>query len=651
MQKMQTTRYVIIGTAGHVDHGKTTLIRALTGTDTDRLQEEKARGMTIDLGFAQLRLPSPEPGALAIEAGIVDVPGHERFVKNMLAGAGGVDVALVVVAADEGPMPQTREHLDILTLLQVEHGVVALTKADLADADLRELAVDATREALEATPLAQAPIIPVSAESGEGIEALLAGLARAVFAAPLRDRRAPFRLPVDRVFSLPGVGTVVTGTLVAGTLASGDPVSVQPQNLQTRARTLQTHNQRVDAVVAGMRVAVNLPGVVVSEIERGAVLCSPGTLQATQLFDAHVGLLRSAPRLLRHRERVRLHLGTGEVLARVLLLEGNEAAPVEAGKNERVFAAQLLCETPAAPVRGERFVVRTYSPQRVIGGGTVLDPHPVRRYRRGDAAAQALFEARGADDLVDQVYAALAAQHRDWAPGELAADLGMPEENVRPVLALLEEQGRAVAFPDGRWVSDLVVGRLGDTARRVLATYHKQNPLRRAMPPGGLRTPLAKAASVRDFNSVLTFLEIEGVLAVEPTLGVRLPEHEVTVPPGWQSAADTLLRVFGEAGLQPPPPDFLQRDYPRDVPVLTLLNILAERGELVRVADDLFFHPSAMAHLKETIRRLAHGNEGVTVGTVRDATGSSRKFILPLLEYLDAQHFTRRQGDARVLAE
>lgn len=639
-------KHVIIGTAGHVDHGKTTLIRALTGTDTDRLQEEKARGMTIDLGFAHLGLPDPGGGA-PVAAGIVDVPGHERFVKNMLAGAGGVDVALVVVAADEGPMPQTREHLDILALLGVAHGVVALTKTDLADDDLRELAAEETRAALAGTPLAGAPLVPVSAETGEGMADLVAALAAAAAAVPPRPvEGVPFRLPVDRVFSLPGVGTVVTGTLVAGRLAPGDAVVVQPQNLHTRARTLQTHNQRTPEATAGMRVAVNLPGVEVTQIERGAVLAPPGALAATQLFDARLSLLPGAPRPLPHRARVRLHLGTGEVLARLLLLEGTALAP-----GAREAPVQLLCETPAAPARGERFVLRTYSPQRVVGGGIVVDPSPARRYRRGDRSALALFDARATGEAADAVYAALAARHADQTPGEVAAAAGLDEAAALAALADLAAEGRAVALPDRRWLSDVAAARLRETARRTLAAYHRQNPLRRAMPEGGLRAPLAKAAVVRDMGALLAWLEAEGVLVAEGATGVRLPEHDVSIPPGWQKAADAVLDAYRVGGLTPPAPDDLQRNYPRDVPIRTILNILAEQGQVVRVAEDLFFHAEAMGSVKETIRRLAGTPPGVTVATLRDATGSSRKFILPLLEYLDAQRFTRRQGDARVLVE
>jgi selenocysteine-specific elongation factor len=634
-------RHVIIGTAGHVDHGKTTLIRALTGIDTDRLAEEKARGMTIDLGFAHLALPGDPP----IQAGIVDVPGHERFVKNMLAGAGGVDVALVVVAADEGPMPQTREHLDILTTLGVARGVVALTKTDLADDDLRAFAADLTREALEATPLKDAPLVPVSAETGAGMDDLRAALARVAADVPARSADAPFRLPVDRVFTLPGVGTVVTGTLVAGTLSVGDAIAVQPQDLSTRARALQTHKEKVERAEPGMRVAVNLPGIEVGQIERGAVLCPPGTLAATPLFDVHLSVLPSAHRPLRHRERVRLHLGTGEVLARLLLLDGSEAAP-----GARDVAVQLLCETPAAPARGERFVVRTYSPSRAIGGGVVLDPAPARRYRRGDEAAQTLFEARGTEDAVAHVYAALAGRHADFTPAELAVATETDEAQVGAALETLAAQNRAVPLSDGRWLSDVAAARLRDTARRVLAAYHKQNPLRKAMPREGLRAPLAKAATVRDFNAALAYLASQQALAGEGAGGVRLPEHDVAMPPGWQKAADEILAAYEAADLTPPSPDNFQANLPRDVNVRAILNILAENGQLVRIADDLYVHATAMERVKETIRRLAATPDGITVGTVRDATGSSRKFILPLLEYLDAQRFTRRQGDNRVLA-
>lgn len=635
-------KHIIIGTAGHVDHGKTTLIRALTGIDTDRLAEEKARGMTIDLGFAFLPLPGDPP----LLAGIVDVPGHERFVKNMLAGAGGVDVALLVVAADEGPMPQTREHMDILNVLGVGRGVVALTKTDLADPDLRELAEAETLAALAGTPLEGAPVIPVSAQTGQGIEELKAALARIAATVPSRDAAAAFRLPVDRVFSLPGVGTLVTGTLVAGTLRVGDVVEVQPQGLTTKARTLQAHHHKIEIAEPGMRVAVNLPGIEVGQIERGAVLAPPGILRATDLLDVRLMLLPSVSRPVRHRERVRVHLGTGEILARVLLLEEDDIAP-----GSRDIAAQLLCETPAAPARGEAFVVRTYSPSRVVGGGTVVEPRPARRYRRGDEAALALFEARGSSQVEQGIYAILAARHEERRLAEVAAAASITSEVAHVALQSLADSGRAVALPGGdAYLSDLAAERLRDTARRTLGQFHRQNPLKKAMPREGLRGPLSKAATVRDFTALLGLLQDEGVLVTEGAHGVRLPEHEVTMPAGWRKAADEMVEVYQAAGFQPPSPGNFQANYPRDINVQAILGILTENGDLVRLADDLYLHRDAYEEAKAQVRRLAGTPEGISVGTLRDATGSSRKIILPLLEYMDAQRFTKRVGDLRVLA-
>ena len=637
---MMQARQVIIGTAGHVDHGKTSLIQALTGTNPDRLAEEQARGMTIDLGFAFLDLPGDPP----IAAGIVDVPGHERFVKNMLAGAGGVDVALFVVAADEGPMPQTREHSDILTVLGVTRGVVALTKCDVADAELRELAEETTREMLAKTPLADAPLIPVSAVTGEGLDALKTALARIAATVPPRDAAAPFRLPVDRVFSMAGVGTIVTGTLIAGTLRVGDSIAVQPQDLRTKARTLQTHNQKVEAATPGMRIAVNLPGIEVGQIERGAVLCPPGTLTATTLIDVRLTLLPDAPRPLRRRERARVHLGTGEILARVQLMDRAEIAPGESN-----IPAQLLCETPAAPIRGERFVVRSYSPAHAIGGGVIVETNPTRRYRAGDAAAQRLFEARGSGEMTDTIYAGLAARPADFSVAEIAQAASVTPERAMIALETLVEERRAFVLTDGRYLSNVAAERLRETARRTLTAYHRQNPYRKAMARDNLRVPLSKAAIIKDFNAAVTFLVAQGVAVAEDETNLRLPDHEVVLPQGWKRPAAEMLTVYQSAGFNPPAPDNFQANYPRDVNVRTILTILAETGELVHIGDDLYLSAETFAAALAHLRRLAVTPEGATVGTLRDATGSSRKIILPLLEYLDARRLTRRTGDKREL--
>jgi selenocysteine-specific elongation factor len=630
-------RHVIIGTAGHVDHGKTTLIKALTGTDPDRLAEEQARGMTIDLGFAMLTLPNQ------IQAGIVDVPGHERFVKNMLAGTGGVDVALLIVAADEGPMPQTREHLDILTTLGVHSGVVALTKIDLADPELRELAELETRSALAKTTLADAPIIAVSAATGAGLEALLDALAIAAENAPLRSASAPLRLPIDRVFSLPGIGTVATGTLVSGTLSVGDAVALEPQGLLSKARTLQNHSAKIERATPGMRIAVNLPGIDVGQIERGSVLCAPNSLASTTLIDVRLSVLESVSRPLKHRERVRLHLGTGEILARTVLLNGAEIA---SGVSD--VAVQFLLESAAAPARGERFVIRTYSPAHAIGGGIIVDPKPARKYRRGDEAAIALFEAHGAGTLEDSVYAQLTARHEELTVSELAKSLGTDPEAA---LENLVDSGRAFVIGGERYLSDLAAQRLRETAIRALKQHHQQNPLKKGMPQSGLRAPLAKAAGFKDFNAIIAFLLAENVCVLEVKNHVRLPEFEAKMPEHWQKAADHLLTVYQSAGFTPPDPKDFQANYPRDVSIASILMMLTEDEKLVKIADELYLSREAFETARQAIRKLAKTPDGITVGSLRDALGSSRKIILPLLEHLDGVRFTKRVGDTRVLAE
>jgi selenocysteine-specific elongation factor len=596
--------------------------------------------MTIDLGFAFLELPGNPP----LFAGIVDVPGHEKFVKNMLAGAGGVDIALLVIAADDGVMPQTREHLDILTILGITQGVVALTKSDSVDADWLELVKETVQETLQATPLCNAPIISVSSVTGVGIPELKQALAQIARSLPERDARSAFRLPIDRVFSLAGVGTVVTGTLVCGTLRLGDTVEIQPQGLTSKARTLQTHNQRVDEAMPGMRVAVNLPGVEVGALERGAVLAPPGVLKPTTLTDVHVMVLPSAHRPLHHRERVRVHLGAGEVLARLLLLEGSEVPPSSAA-----VPAQLLWEEAVAPARGERFVLRTYSPLRTIGGGTVLEPVAARKYRRGDATALALFDARGTGETTQAVYAVLAAHHHDFTVAEVANATGLEANLVQVALDSLADEGKVIAFGNGLYMADSTAVRLRETAQKNLAQFHQKSPLKKAMRRENLRAPLSKAATFRDLPALLYWLEREEVLCFEGEVGVRLPEHEVVIPPGWKKPAEEILAVYQSAKFQPPSPDNFQANYPRDVNVRTILTILAENDQLVHISDDIFLSAEAFREIKEVIRQLGASPDGITVATVRDATESSRKVILPLLEYLDSHKFTRRQGDIRVL--
>ena len=643
----ENRKYVIIGTAGHVDHGKTTLIRALTGTDTDRLSEEKARGMTIDLGFATLLLPGDPP----IEAGIVDVPGHERFVKNMLSGAGGVDVALVVVAADEGPMPQTREHLDILQTLGIARGVVALTKTDRADAELVEIAGLTVREALEGSLLADIPIVPVSAETGEGLDALRAALAVAAGSVPPVRPGEQFRVPVDRVFTLPGVGTVVTGTLSGGRLTAGEAITVQPQGIATRARTLQTHGQKIDAAVPGQRVAINLPGVEVGQIERGAVLAPTGALAATTLVDVYLSLLPTAPRPLKHGERIRLYLGAGRNAGADSPAQRNGH---RTGRDERRRPTNLRIARRAdtrRAIRSTDLQPGALRRWRNHFGPKACPPHSARAYRwplrRRNYSRRAPTRRRAASIATPprRVYAALATRHEDRSADELAGASGVDRAAVDAALGALAEAARAFRLPDGRFLSDLAAKRVTDTARRVLDAYHRQNPLRKAMPRDDLRAPLAKAATIRDYAAALGFLREQGVLVTEG-IGIRLPTHEVTGADRLAQTRRRYSRRLRRGGISAARARQLSGELPpRHQRPRDLEHPDRKTTNSSISADDLYLHRDALARVRALLPQLAATSEGITVGSLRDATGSSRKVILPLLEYLDAQKWTIRAGD------
>src|SRR5258708_6323607 len=481
-------KHVIIGTAGHVDHGKTTLIKALTGTDTDRLKEEQERGMTIDLGFAALTLPDGS------KAGIVDVPGHERFLKNMLAGAGGVDVVLLVIAADESVMPQTSEHLDILRLLDVKNGIVALTKADMVDEEWLLIVEDDVRGHLKDTFLAEAPIIPVDSISGRGIADLKKELISAVSRAEARNATLPFRVPVDRVFTRPGFGTVITGTLVAGTMRIGDGVEILPQRLHTRVRGLQSHGKSQEFVEAGSRVAVNLAGVETASLERGAVLAPPSVMAPTQACDAVFRLLAGSPKALSNRARVRVYIGTAEILGRMQILSGDNLQPGSQGY------LQFRAEEPFACARGDRFVVRTYSPMATIGGGTGLDPAP-QRHRAKDAAVLSSLAAKERGSPEDLVVTFLISSPVGGFRKDIAKTLGLADSQVASAVSALLESGEILELEAGRLINKGAVAAATTRATRGLTAFHSSNPLRPGMPKEELRGRFGKHMDARTFGS------------------------------------------------------------------------------------------------------------------------------------------------------
>jgi len=630
-------KHVIIGTAGHVDHGKSTLITALTGINPDRLKEEQERGMTIDLGFASLTLPGGQV------VGIVDVPGHERFLKNMLAGAGGVDVVLLVIAADEGIMPQTREHLDILRLLDVKAGVVALTKCDLVDEEWLQLVTEEVRRFLQDTPLRDAPVLAVSAVTGQGLDALRLALQEAVERVPPRETNAPFRLPIDRVFTLAGAGTVVTGTLVSGRIGVGSAIEILPVGITTRARQIQVHGRRVEEAVAGSRVAINLPGVEKTAIERGMVCVPPGLFRSTQAFDAQVTLLPDAVKALAHRTRIRVYLGTAEVIGRVSLLDNER---LELGAQGFV---QIRLEEPLVCARGDRFVIRTYSPMFTLGGGVVLEPH-APRHKRFAPVVIAHLGSLLTGEPAERVLAILAQAPEGLDALELARRAETDVSRVSQWLQRLEQEGQVLRVGE-RWFARSVWQELLERVRQALERYHQQNPLRAGMPREELRSTTARHLSPRLFEALLTRWQEEGVIASQGAL-VRLADFSIRLNERQQRLAERVAQVIREGGSTPPPVAVIAQQVgaPPDA-VRAMIQVLVEMGVLVRLEEELFFHQEVIQELAELVRRTIRQKGSLSVGEFRDLTGSSRKFVVPLLEYFDSIRLTRRVRDERVLAE
>jgi selenocysteine-specific elongation factor len=629
-----TRRHVVVGTAGHIDHGKTSLVKALTGTDTDRLPEEKARGITIDLGFAFLE----EPDGLTIE--IVDVPGHERFVKNMLAGVGGIDLAMLVIAADEGVMPQTREHLAICSLLHIRGGLVVLAKTDMVEADWLELVRDDVATLTRGTFLSGAPIVAVSSKTGDGIPGLRATLASLAAAAPARAGDQLARLPIDRVFTIKGFGTVVTGTLAAGALAVDDRVEVFPRGLVAKVRGLQVHGHAVERAVAGQRTAVNLQGLERAAVERGDVVGHAGTLVSTTTVDVVLELLADAARPLKTRDRVRFHVGTSEIMARVVLFDGNELAPGDRG------FARLRLEAPVVALPGDRFVVRSYSPIVTIGGGTLLDTDPPRLRRPARLAHLRVLEASAPETVLEEhVRGAGVSGVRVPA---LVARVPFGVGRTRQLLEALGTAGRVVAV-DRDWSLHVdAVGRLRDLITGALEQFHRAHPLRSGMSREELRSRAA-SADERVFAHVLGLLDAEGVVRVERDK-VRLGAHEVRLTATQQAVVERMEREFREAEAAPPSPEeAVARAGLSGGEEHELFQLLVESRRLVRVKESLFFHTAALETIQDKLVGLLRERKEIGPGDIKDLLGISRKYAIPLLEYFDARRVTARVGERRVL--
>lgn len=616
---------IVVGTAGHIDHGKSTLVTRLTGTDPDRLAEEKQRGMTIDLGFAWLRLPDGEI------LSIVDVPGHERFVSNMLAGVGGIDMALLVVAADESVMPQTREHVDILDLLGVRRGVVALTKCDLVDDDLRDLASEEVAELLSRTSLAGSPVVPVSAVTGEGTDQLLSALSDAARSVPARGEGGSPYLPVDRVFTLPGFGTVVTGTLHDGSLSLGDDVELLPSGRRARVRSLQIHGGAVERALPGSRVAANLPGIEVRDVTRGDVVARPGRIVPTRRFDAGLRVVADAPFALKHGQEVALHLGSGEYRATVSILGDDELAPGESGW------VQVRARTPVPAVRRERFILRLPAPARTIAGGSVIDPRP--RHRRGDSPAQTRLEALASGDPGRELAAALDTPHT-VSRDEVVAITGLAADEVDRALVRASEEGRAVPIGP-RYAGPRSWALVSGRVERELSTYHTENPLRRGMPREELRRKIRRARE--EWPAWLEALVRRGVVKDVDGL-VALPNFEGAGRER-RAEADVVLAILARSPTTPPSAHDLQSAAGTDEALLTFM---ADSGEIVHIGGGIYFAPQVYEQLAAIALDIISRHGSVTIAQFRDAAGTSRRYAQAFLEHLDARRITRRQGDVRV---
>jgi selenocysteine-specific elongation factor len=618
-------RSLIVGTAGHIDHGKSALVRALTGTDPDRLKEEKERGITIDLGFAHADLGD------GVVASFIDVPGHERFVRNMLAGAHGIDAVLLVVAADESVMPQTREHFHICRLLGIPRGAIVLTKCDVADADMIALAEIEARELVAGSFLDGASVLRVSARSGSGLDVLRAELRRLAAATPARAAGGLVRLPIDRAFVLKGFGTVVTGTLVAGTVTAGDELEMLPSGRRVRVRGLQVHGAAAPSVEAGHRAAVNLAGVEVADCTRGDVLTRPGTLRPTSIVEAELSLL-AGERPLKDQARVRVHIASAEVLARVRVVASPSV--VEPGTTRLV---QLRLERPAVVGRGDRLVIRSYSPAATIAGAVVVDPL-ARRKRRGqtesasgDALASMVTEAGVSGIDVPTLAARLTVPVAD-----LTADVSR-----RPDLVTL-------AGDPPRVIAAASLDALAAAALAHLASFHAANPLKPMVPREELRARVFRRAAPGAFERVLDGLVARGEARVAAD-GVAQARHTVRLTPEEDRARDAVVTAVRAAGWEGVAPAALATRAGLAAPLADrITRLLLTEGELRRVGDALL-HRERTDELKSEVRRRWPSGARLDVSAIKELTGLSRKYVIPLLEYLDREKVTRRSGVDRVV--
>ncbi|MFP4457376.1 MAG: selenocysteine-specific translation elongation factor [Clostridia bacterium] len=631
-------KHIIVGTAGHVDHGKSTLIRALTGINPDRLKEEQQRGLTIDIGFAYFDLPSGR------RAGIVDVPGHEKFVKNMLAGAIGFDVVILVIAADEGIMPQTREHLNILSLLDVKKGIVALSKVDMVEEEWVELISEEIREQLEGTFLEKAPIVPIAALKGEGLDILGNYLDDLTEQTVTRNQDMPFRLPIDRSFPIKGFGTVVTGTLMEGTISVGDIAEIQPLDKETKIRNIQVHGDKSKQAFAGQRVALNLADVTVEECERGEVLAKKGLLEPTMMLDVSFKLLKDAPRPVNHWDRVRVHIGTSEVLARIALIGKATLLPGEEA------LLQLRLEEKVAVLRDDHYVLRSYSPIETIGGGKVIDPNPTKKKRFSDNVIEKM-ELKAHGSLEDILLVEIKQSRKPI----LSEDEIVKKSSLREPLEIVKnlvdnkEVGK-IESNKTYYFSYEILKELSGEIVRFLKDYHKKWPLRLGVPLAEGNSRFAENVNSRIFQELITEIEKMGLIVLDNNY-LRLKDHKVTFEGENKILHEKIIELFRKEKYSPPEPTNIASQLNiSEQRCLELVEAMNRQDEIVKINQDFYLLESLYKTSKERLVKYLENEESIDLGEFRNLLDTSRKYALPLLEHFDYIGLTKRRDDnTRVL--
>ncbi|SLM27916.1 Selenocysteine-specific elongation factor [Desulfamplus magnetovallimortis] len=634
-------KQIILGTAGHIDHGKTSLIRALTGIETDRLKEEIKRGITIELGFASITLSDGNV------IGIVDVPGHEKFVKNMVAGASGIDLVSMVIAADEGVMPQTREHMEICTLMGIKHGFIAMTKIDLVDEDLMELAMDDVREFTRGTFLEDAPVVPVSSTKNLGLDLFRSTLEKICNEIPERPYSPIFRLPVDRVFSMKGFGTVITGTLASGKIDVGENIMVFPSRVTSKVRGIQVHGKSVESASSGTRTAINFQGLDRENVNRGDILSTPDTLKPSYMVDAHLHFLSSNTKPAKARTRVRFHSGTSEIMGNVILLDREELMPGS------LAPVQIRLENPICVMHGDHFVIRSYSPVRTIGGGHILNPFPGKHKLFNQEIIDGLNGLLDNDPQQNISFFSKMGRHNGVSFGELRLMTPLPDKKLDGILQkMLASRSLVLSDKEKRtYIHGEIFDALSNDVLKLLSAYHEENPLKEGISKEELKSKFRafKSKDSKLFPLVTSRLVKDGNIVQEGNT-IRLATHKVALQVDLKAVKEKIAKIYERDGLTPPFFRTICSELEVDPKIARdVLQMLIDEKRIVKTKDDLYFDIQAIKKIEAQLLEFLTRENEITTPQFKDMTGISRKYVIPLIEYFDAINFTIRVGDTRQL--